>query len=68
MSVLCYRKNGGSIVTESINGEVVIINLDSGESYSREGAGAFAWDNFLIESPSRRIRDFGIEEAPGRLP
>ena len=43
MSNLAYRINTPKVVHETIEGEVVIINLDSGAYYSLDQAGAVLW-------------------------
>lgn len=39
-----YRINSADIMHETIDGEVVIINLDHGLYYSLEGTGAWIWE------------------------
>jgi len=39
-----FRVNGPKVVHETIDGEVVIIHLDTGCYYSLDGAGALIWD------------------------
>jgi hypothetical protein len=43
MSNESYQINTPKVVHETIDGEVVIINLDSGAYYSLDGAGAALW-------------------------
>ena len=38
---------GDQIVHETIDGETVVINLDSGSYYSLEGSGADLWSRLL---------------------
>ncbi len=45
------RVNESQIVHETIDGEVVIVNLDTGAYYSLQSASAAVW-NFLASSPS----------------
>ena len=45
-----FRKAGAKIVSEVIDGEAIIINLDTGCYHSLEGTGAAIWD--LIEKQS----------------
>ncbi|WP_309386008.1 PqqD family protein [Cerasicoccus frondis] len=47
MPTIYYRKKGPDIVTESMDGEVVIIDIDTGAYYSLEEAGAYAWNNLI---------------------
>ncbi|MEO0796761.1 MAG: PqqD family protein [Verrucomicrobiota bacterium] len=42
-----YQKQSNDIVTESIDGEVVIININNGSYYSLDGAGAYLWNNLI---------------------
>ncbi len=39
-----FRINAPGVVHEMIDGEVVIVNLDSGRYYSLDASGAFIWD------------------------
>lgn len=50
-----FRINGPDVIAESIDGEVIIINLNSGAYYSSLGSGASVWQA-LVASHS-------IEEA-----
>jgi hypothetical protein len=40
----CYRVNSPYVVHEMIEGEVILVNLDSGSYYSLDGAGAAFWE------------------------
>ena len=44
-----YRVNSQDIMHETIDGEVVIVNLDSGAYYAFDGSGEYIWDR-LSES------------------
>ncbi|MDS3861162.1 PqqD family protein [Thermosynechococcaceae cyanobacterium BACA0444] len=39
-----FRVNTPTVVSEVIEGEAVILNLDSGNYYSMEGSGAIIWE------------------------
>lgn len=39
-----FRVNSPTVVSEVIEGEAVILNLDSGNYYSMEGSGAIIWE------------------------
>jgi hypothetical protein len=39
----CYRVNDKSVVQETFDDEVIVVNLDAGAYYSLEGAGARVW-------------------------
>ena len=39
-----YRINSQDIMHETIDGEVVIVNLDSGAYYAFDGSGQYIWD------------------------
>ena len=43
-STVSFKLNGPNIVHETIDGETVVINLDSGNYYSLQLAGAEIWD------------------------
>ncbi len=40
----CLRVNGPQVIHESIDGEVIVINLGTGSYYSLKGSGAEVWD------------------------
>lgn len=40
---LSYRINSPSVIGEVLDGEAIIVNLDSGAYYSLDGAGAVVW-------------------------
>jgi len=47
-SSVCFRVNSPNVVQETIDGEVVIVNLDNGNYYSLDNVVAVIWS--LIES------------------
>ncbi|MBI4317606.1 MAG: PqqD family protein [Chloroflexi bacterium] len=49
-SSACFKVNSPKVIDETIDGEVVLINLDTGNYYSLDGAGTHIWA--LIESNS----------------
>jgi Coenzyme PQQ synthesis protein D (PqqD) len=44
MNDVCFRVNAPQVIHESIEGEVIIINLETGNYYSVKGSGAHVWD------------------------
>lgn len=44
MSTTRYKINAPSVVSEVIDGEAVIVNMDNGNYYSIDDSGAFIWD------------------------
>jgi hypothetical protein len=44
MSDKSFRVNAPQVIHESIDGEVIIINLETGNYYSVKGSGAHVWD------------------------
>ena len=41
----CYRVNAPAVVDETIDGETVIIHLESGRYYSAAGVGSVIWES-----------------------
>lgn len=56
-----YRVNKPSIVNEIIDGEAVMINLDSGSYYSADKTGAVVWEA-LAQGASLRETSAFVEE------
>ena len=52
-----FRTAGPKIVGEVIDGEAIIINLDSGSYYSLEGTGAVVWELIEKQSTAAQIID-----------
>ena len=50
-----FAVNSPGVVHENFDGEVVIINLESGNYYSLEGSGAFVWDRISEGMDSQEI-------------
>ena len=48
-----YRVNAKDIMHETIDGEVVIVNLDSGAYYAFDGSGEYIWDRLSQSGASR---------------
>jgi coenzyme PQQ synthesis protein D (PqqD) len=44
MNDVSFRVNAPQVIHESIDGEVIIINLETGNYYSVKGSGARVWD------------------------
>ena len=63
MSNQRFRVNTPTVTHETIDGEAVIINLDSGNYYSLVEVGSFIWG--LVE---RSFRERGSESGPPNLP
>lgn len=49
-----YRVNSNDIMHETIDGEVVIVNLESGAYYAFDGSGEFIWNRLSEEGASRQ--------------
>ncbi len=47
-----YRVNSQDIMHETIDGEVVIVNLDSGAYYAFDGSGQYIWDRLSADGAS----------------
>jgi hypothetical protein len=47
-----YRVNSQDIMHETIDGEVVIVNLDSGAYYAFDGSGEYIWDRLHKDGAS----------------
>jgi Coenzyme PQQ synthesis protein D (PqqD) len=50
-----YRLNSPSVIHETIDDEVVIINLDKGHYYSLDGCGARIWRGLVGGAPAAAI-------------
>ncbi len=48
-----YRVNSQDIMHETIDGEVVIVNLDSGAYYAFDGSGEYIWDRLSRDGASQ---------------
>jgi hypothetical protein len=47
-SSVCFKVNSPNVIQETIDGEVIVVNLDNGNYYSLDNVGAGIWS--LIES------------------
>jgi hypothetical protein len=52
---MAYRINSPSVIHETIDDEVVIINLDKGHYYSLDGCGARIWKATIGGAPTAAI-------------
>jgi coenzyme PQQ synthesis protein D (PqqD) len=59
-----FEINGPSVVAETIDGEVVIVNLDSGSYYSIRGIGAIIW-GALVDGHGRDKIEEQLNRAQG---
>lgn len=50
-----YRVNSAKVVHETIDGEVVVVNLDKGDYYSFLATGAEIWEGILQGKPTDRV-------------
>lgn len=60
-----YRVNKPSIVNEIIDGEVVMINLDTGSYYSADKTGAVIWAHLANGATLRELVDVMIQRYEG---
>lgn len=52
---MAYRINSPGVIHETIDDEVVIINLDKGHYYSLDGCGARIWSALIAGEPVERV-------------
>ncbi len=52
-----YRINSPKVIHETIDGETVIVNLDSGNYYSLDSVGADIWECLTKNMPAHSIVD-----------
>lgn len=65
-----YRPNLPAVISEVIDGEAVIINLDTGSYYSVVGAGAVVWNAIDRGIPVADLADLltgAFADAPGTV-
>ena len=60
-----FRVNTPTVTHEIIDGEAVIINLDSGNYYSLVDVGAFIWGYFEMGSSANEIRNLVLQAFDG---
>jgi hypothetical protein len=53
---MAYRINSPAVIHETIDDEVVIINLDKGHYYSLDGCGARIWKGLVAGAPLAAIQ------------
>jgi hypothetical protein len=63
---MSYRLNSPSVIHETIDDEVVIINLDKGHYYSLDGCGARIWKG-LVGGASASAIASGLEGASAEI-
>jgi hypothetical protein len=49
-----YRVNSQDIMHETIDGEVVIVNLDTGAYYAFDGSGEYIWERLSVDGASQQ--------------
>jgi hypothetical protein len=49
-----YRVNSQDIMHETIDGEVVIVNLETGAYYAIDGSGEYIWDRLSTDGASQQ--------------
>ncbi|MEX1102974.1 MAG: PqqD family protein [Dehalococcoidia bacterium] len=57
MDTIRYRVNGPGVVAESLDGEVLIVNLESGCYYSADGTGEAIWSLFAAGHTAREVAE-----------
>lgn len=55
MTIHTYEPSGANIVFEVFDGEVVIVNLDSGKYYSIKNIGAYVWNALIVHNCPQQI-------------
>jgi hypothetical protein len=60
-----YTVRGAHVIHEAIEGEVVIINLESGNYYSLRGSGARVWEGIVAGAPTEAIARDLVEAFDG---
>lgn len=55
MTIHTYEPSGANIVFEVFDGEVVIVNLDSGKYYSIKNIGAYVWNGLIAYNSPQQI-------------
>ncbi len=72
-NTMIYRINSPAVIGEVLDGEAIIVNLDSGAYYSLDGAGAVVWSaaqsgallEELIRATAARFHGTDTEIAEG---
>jgi len=65
MSNLRFRVNTPTVTHETIDGEAVIINLDSGNYYSLVEVGSFIWDLVGAGASADEVRNLILQKYQG---
>ena len=52
-----FRVNGPQVISENIDGEVVLVNLEKGIYYSTDQVGAYLWDLIEAKHSVQEMRD-----------
>src|SRR5581483_1255762 len=60
-----YRVNGPHVIHEVIEGEAILVNLETGSYYSTDQAGALVWDLIEKGAPESQILAFVAREYLG---
>ena len=63
----CYRVNAPTVVDETIDGETVIIHLETGRYYSAAGVGSVIWESIRRRQRVNQIVGFIHERYDGPL-
>jgi hypothetical protein len=76
-TTLRYRVNGPQVISETVGGETIIVNLASGHYFNLQGTAVDVWDGVVREEPTEAIvarlgatyaaADGEIEEAVARF-
>lgn len=59
-----FTKRGPDVVTESIDGEVVVIDLDNGSYYSLEECGSYVWESLTSGLAAIEIEETLLSAFP----
>lgn len=60
-----YRVNSPKVVHETIDGEVVVVNLDKGDYYSFLATGADIWESLIQGKPTDRVLEDILDRYEG---
>jgi fermentation-respiration switch protein FrsA (DUF1100 family) len=64
-SHVVYRINSPSVIGEVLDGEAIIVNLDSGAYYSLDGAGAVVWGAAQSGAPVAELIGLTVAQYHG---
>lgn len=65
MTETVYKIDSSRIVSEVIDGEAIIMDLESGSYYSADGAGAEIWNHIAAGASLTQITDWAARSFPG---